>query len=335
MTDALTRQVQLRRQPQGHVQADDFELVEAPLPQLGKGDVLVRNTWMSVDPYMRLVLTGQEGFVPQKRPGDVMDGAAVGLVEQSNDAALPVGTPVLSTHGWRSHFVAQGDTLSALPDTDAPLQLHLGLLGLTGITAWLGIEKVLQPNAGETILISGASGAVGSVAVQLAKHRGAKILATCSTEEKARWLLDDVGADAVFNYRTGDLSDFIRKEAPDGLDCYFDNVGGDMLETAFELMKPYGRIGLCGAISQYETENYRSGPPNFFAAIERSLRLEAFNAFLLTPQENAGIAEQLAQLSRSGAIKSFETVIDGLDQAGSAFAALFEGGFPGKVIISI
>ncbi len=332
----IARQVQLCRQPQGHIRADDFELVETPLPALGAGDVLVRNTWMSVDPYMRLVLTGQDGFVPQKRPGEVMDGAAVGIVEQSGDPAFPVGTLVLSANGWRSHFVAKGDALTALPDTDAPPQWYLGVLGLTGITAWLGIEKVLLPAAGETILISGASGAVGSIAVQLAKQRGAKVLATCGSDTKARWLREDVGADAVFNYRTGGaLSDFVREAAPDGLDCYFDNVGGSMLESAFDLMKSYGRIGLCGAISQYETGDYRRGPANFFIAIEKSLRLEGFNAFLLTPQENADIARDLADRAQSGAIRPFETVVDGLDQAAAAFAALFEGGYPGKVVVSI
>ena len=295
----------------------------------------MRNEWMSVDPYMRLVLTGQEGFVPQKRPGEVMDGAAVGIVEASNDPALVPGTAVLSACGWRSRFVARADQLTRLPALDAPLHWHLGLLGLTGVTAFLGIERVLQPQAGETVLISGASGAVGSIAVQLARLRGARVLATCSSPDKARWLIEQAGVDAVMNYRLEKLEDFIAREAPDGLDCYFDNVGGDMLDRSFGLMKPYGRIGLCGAISQYESGDYRSGPANFFAAIEKSLTLRGFNAFLLNPDDSAGIAGWLAQQAAQGAIASFETIIEGLENAPAAFAGLFEGGYPGKVVVRI
>lgn len=331
----IAHQIQLRRQPQGHVGADDFEMVECSLSPPGDGEVLVRNEWMSVDPYMRLVLTGQEGFVPQKRPGDVMDGAAVGIVETSNIPALPPGTAVLSSNGWRSRFVTRPDALTPLPKMDAPLHWHLGLLGLTGITAFLGIERVLQPQAGETVLISGASGAVGSIAVQLAKLRGARVLGTCSSPEKACWLMEQAGADAVLNYRQEKLEDFIAREASDGLDCYFDNVGGDMLDRVFALMKPYGRIGLCGAISQYESGDYRSGPANFFAAIEKSLTLRGFNAFLLTPGESAACVEWLARQAAQGAISSFETIIEGLDNAPAAFAGLFEGGYPGKVVVRI
>lgn len=328
-------EIRLRRQPKGRVVAGDFEMKDIPLPALRQGDVLVRNAWMSVDPYMRLVLTGQEGFVPQKRPGDVMDGAAVGIVEQSENPAFPVGTAVASYMGWRSHFVSDGAGLAPLPATDVPLSWHLGLLGLTGVTAWLGIERVLQPRPDETVLISGASGAVGSIAVQLAKRRGARVLATCGSADKARWLLDTVGAHAVVNYRTTPLADFIASEAPGGLNCYFDNVGGDMLEQSFEHIKPYGRIGLCGAISQYESGDYRRGPANFFAAIEKSLTMQGFNAFLLSAEENAEIVRALATLAGQGAVAGFETVVDGLDQAGRAFSDLFDGGNPGKVVVKI
>lgn len=329
------QEIRLRRQPKGHVVAGDFALTDVTLPALGTGDVLVRNTWMSVDPYMRLVLTGQEGFVPQKRPGDTMDGAAVGVVEQSNDPAFPVGTAVTSMMGWRSHFISDGSGLTRLPASDVPPSWHLGLLGLTGVTAWLGIERVLQPQAGETVLVSGASGAVGSVAVQLAKRRGARVLATCGADDKAQWLLDAVGADAVVNYRTTALTGFIAREAPGGVDCYFDNVGGDMLEQAFGFMKPYGRIGLCGAISQYERDDYRRGPANFFAAIEKSLTMRGFNAFLLTPEENAEAVQALSTMATQGELSAFETVIEGLDRAGEAFARLFDGGLPGKVVVKI
>lgn len=331
----MPSEVRLKQRPQGHLKADDFELTEMSLPPLGEGDILVRNAWMSVDPYMRLVLTGQEGFVPQKQPGEVMDGAAVGIVEQSRDDSLSVGTAVISAMGWRTHFIAKADALQPLAERTAPLNWHLGLLGLTGVTAYLGIEKALQPRAGETILVSGASGAVGSVAVQLAKLRGARVLATCSTTEKANWLREKVGADCVLNYREEALADFLAREAPGGLDCYFDNVGGDMLDTALNGMKPYGRVGLCGAISQYESGDYRTGPANFFAAIEKSLTMQGFNAFLLTPEETAQAVDWLAQRAAAEDIAVFETTFEGLENAPIAFAGLFDGGYEGKVVVKL
>ncbi|MCB2049999.1 MAG: NADP-dependent oxidoreductase [Novosphingobium sp.] len=331
----MAREIRLKERPQGHLKADNFEVAEVSLPPLGEGDILVRNIWMSVDPYMRLVLTGQEGFVPQKQPGDVMDGAAIGIVERSSDPALPAGTAVASAYGWRTHFVAKADTLSILPNSDAPLNWYLSALGLTGITAFLGIEKVLQPRQGETVLISGASGAVGSIACQLAKLRGARVLATCSSEQKARWLRDKVGVDATMDYRQEQLDDFIAREAPEGLDCYFDNVGGEMLDRTLNCMKAYGRIGLCGAISQYESRDYRSGPANFFAAIEKSLTMRGFNAFLLTPEENAEAVNWLAGRADRDEIIIFEKIFQGLEQAPVAFAGLFGGGYEGKVVIKL
>ncbi|MES2492812.1 MAG: NADP-dependent oxidoreductase [Pseudomonadota bacterium] len=329
------QEIRLRRQPQGRVAASDFELADVTLPVLGPGDVLVRNAWMSVDPYMRLLMTGQEGFVPQKRPGDVMDGAAIGLVERSKHPDFPVGTAVRSMFGWRSHFVASGGALAAVDDRGAPLSWHLGLLGLTGVTAWLGIERVLRPRTGETILVSGAAGAVGSIAVQLARRRGVRVLATCSSAEKARWLLETTGVHAALNYREETVEGFLNREAPDGLDCYFDNVGGDLLDRTLPHMKAYGRVGLCGAMAQYETGDYRRGPVNFFAAIERSLTLTGFNAFLLSGDDNAEIVRELNSLARDGRIQAHETVVEGLQNAGKAFSELFDRGNPGKVVIKI
>lgn len=295
----------------------------------------MRNQWMSLDPYMRLVLAPQEGFVASKQPGDMLEGAAIGVVEQSDDPALPVGAVVRSNLGWRSHFAAAPAMLSQVQPGSAPLSWHLGLLGLTGITAWVGIEQVLQPKAGEVVLVSGASGAVGSIAVQLARLKGARVLATCGSDEKAARLRDELGVDAVMNYRTTSLAEFLAGAAPEGIDCYFDNVGGDMLDGVLGFMKPHGRVGLCGAISQYETENYRAGPRDFFAVIEKSLRLEGFNAFLIPESESAGIVEKLEALALAGSIKIFETVVDGLENVAAAFAGIFSGEHQGKVVVRI
>lgn len=330
----VTRQVQLSSQPQGQIRATDFDLVDSNLPEGRSNDIVVRNEWMSVDPYMRLGLGDQKGFLAPLQPGDVMQGAAIGVVEQSRDPAFPEGSHVLSNMGWRSRFLAQPEQLAPV-SSDIPLHWHLGILGLTGVTAYLGIEEVLAPRAGETMFISGASGAVGSIAVQLAKLRGARVIGTCSSPEKAAWLLQEAGIDAVSDYRQETTEAFLDREAPDGVDCYFDNVGGPILECLLGRMKPYGRVALCGAMSQYEAGDYRRGPADFFSVIEKSLTLRGFNAFLLSHDENAKIVEWLKAKAIDRKIKPFETIIDGLDKAASAFAGLFQGGYLGKVIVKI
>lgn len=333
---ALATQVQIRQLPDGHVTANDFVLAEVPLPEMHAGDIEVRNVWMSLDPYMRLGLTRQEGFVAQLSTGDVLNGSAIGVVERSLNAAFPVGSHILSQMGWRSHFVASPqDAIAKLVDSDVPLEWHLGLLGLTGITAWLGIEGVLAPMQGETIFISGASGAVGSIACQLAKSRGARVLGSAGSDEKAQWLIRELGVDAVHQYRKQSVEDFVKDNAPDGVDCYFDNVGGTMLDSFLSAMRPGGRVGLCGAMSQYEQGNYRSGPKNFFAVIENNLCLEGFNAFRLPEEKWAEIAGRLKALARSGGIKPCQTMVNGIAQVPDAFARMFETGQSGKLVVQI
>lgn len=331
----MAQEVRLRKLPDGRVVADDFVLVEVDMPRPAPGEVLVRNAWMSLDPYMRLVIAPEESFIAGKRPGDMLEGAAIGVVEQSDCPAMPVGTLVRSNMGWRSHFAAPVDTLEPIEPGTAPLSWHLGLLGLTGITAWMGIEQVLKPQPGEIVLISGASGAVGSIAVQLAKLRGARVLAICGSDSKAASLRDELGADAVMNYKTTSIDAFLAAEAPQGVDCFFDNVGGATLDAVLSHMKPYGRVAICGSISQYETGNYRAGPSNFFAVLEKSLTLQGFNAFLVPRDEWREVARKLQVLASEGRIKVSETIVEGLENAGAAFAGLFSGQHQGKVVVQI
>lgn len=333
----LSVQVRVKQLPQGCTKAGDFELVEAVLPELDQGQILVRNEWMSLDPYMRLGLTQQEGYVSQICPGDILGGAAVGVVEISNDAGYPVGTRVLSNLGWRSHYIADAaqDGISPISTLNTPPEWHLGLLGLTGVTAWIGIEDVLQPVDGETIFISGAAGAVGAIACQLAKLRGARVLASVGSDEKANWLVDELGVDATVNYRSDSLTAFLDAHAPAGVDCYFDNVGGHMLETFLTRTKPGGRIGLCGAMSQYEEGDYRAGPANFFAAIENNLRLEGFNAFRLPPARREAIVKELMVRAESRLIRPCQALVEGIEQVPNAFEAMFSAGQCGKLVVRI
>jgi NADPH-dependent curcumin reductase CurA len=329
-------QVEIRRLPDGHVDANDFALTQMTLPEPGPGEIQVRNSWMSLDPYMRLGLTRQDGFVAQVTRGDVLNGPAIGVVEKSRDGAFPEGCHVLSQMGWRSHFIAdprQPDL--KLVASDVPLEWHLGLLGLTGITAWLGIEEVLVPAKGETIFISGAAGAVGSIACQLAKRRGARVLGSAGSEEKAEWLVREVGVDAVLRYREQSVEAFVERHAPGGVDCYFDNVGGAMLESFLTAMRPGGRIGLCGAMSQYEQGDYRNGPKNFFAVIENNLWLKGFNAFRLPDQEWSVIAARLKALAQNDGLRPCQSVVNGIAQVPDAFARMFDAGHCGKLVVRI
>lgn len=333
---ASSIQVQIQKLPDGRIRAEDFVLSEVPIPALGQGEIAVRNEWMSLDPYMRLGLTRQDGFVAQLAPGDVLNGPAIGVIESSLDPDFPEGAHIISQMGWRSHFVANpregGVKLVA---SDVPLEWHLGLLGLTGVTAWLGIEDVLLPERGETIFISGAAGAVGTIACQLAKRRGARVLGSAGSSEKAEWLKQELGVEAVFQYRDQSLEAFLGAYAPDGLDCYFDNVGGEMLESFLTLLRPGGRIGLCGAMSQYEVGDYRSGPRNFFAVIENELSLKGFNAFRLPEQKWTQYASELKALALAGELKASQSIVNGIANVPHAFAQMFDGGQCGKLVVRI
>lgn len=328
------RAVRLASRPEHSIAAEHFEIFEEPLPELGDQQVLVRNTWMSVDPYMRLPLTGRRGASPAKKVGDLMDGAAVGVVEASRAAALPVGSVVLSQKGWRDRFVAAASELRPAPGGAQSESWYVGVLGLTGMTAYPGIEYVLKPEQGETIFISGAAGAVGSLACQLAKRRGARVLASAGSAAKIDWLTSELGVDSAVNYRTTDIGAFLAQHCPQGLDCYFDNVGGPTLDAALRSMKPGGRVGLCGAISQYNDENYRAGPSEFFTIIEKSLSVKGFNAG--TAGARAGeVMSTLARLLASGELVWRETIVDGLDRAPAAFASLFQGDNVGKMVVRL
>ena len=329
------REVILLERPDGAPQARDFGIKEVQLPPLASGRVRVRNTWLSLDPYMRLYLTGLPGAHPPLQKGETLDGGAVGEVVASEAADLPVGTAVFSSrHGWRDAYVAHASELRALDPGLGPLQYHLGIFGLIGITACAGMEAVLAPEPGQTLFVSGAAGAVGSVAVQLGKLRGAKVIASAGSTEKGRWLTAELGADAFVNYRDDDLGKALRNFAPDGIDLYFDNVGGDHLEAAMESMKVGGRIALCGSIAQYDSDNYRAGPGNFFTAIEKGLTLTGFNAGLYAGQAPGYIA-QLAGLLNAGDLIWRETVVDGFDNLVPAFCDLLRGGNTGKMLVRL
>jgi hypothetical protein len=329
------REITLAQRPVGAIKLDDFDVKTVELPPLKDGEVLVKNHWMSVDPYMRLYLGEQDGIHAPLQIGDTLDGGAVGQVIESKSAKLPEGSYVQSPlMGWRDRFVSTDAMLQPIDPNLGPIRNFLGVFGLTGITAYGGTIDVLNPQESETLFVSGAAGAVGSLSVQLAKKRGAKVIGSAGTPEKGQWLTETLGADGFINYKTDNLQEKLTELAPEGIDMFFDNVGGSHLEAAIEAMKVRGRIALCGAIELYDTDNYRAGPANLFAIIEKGVTMTGFNAGLFTEQAGDFIAN-LAKLAAEGSLISEETVVDGFENATRAFMEMLEGKNIGKMLVRL
>ena len=332
----LSREVRLAGRPLGAPTTEDFALETIDLPAPGVGRFLVRNRFMSVDPYMRLPMTGQEGVHAAMDAGHSLTGAAIGVVELSAHEGWPVGAWVVSgSHGWREAYLSDGEGLTRLEALAGEPSLYVGLLGLIGVTAFGGIEGVLQPGPGDTLFVSGAAGAVGSVACQLAKRRGARVLGTTGTNDKVAWLKDELGLDEAVNYKTvGDLRPVLKAFAPGGLTMMFDNVGGATLEATIDSMKQGGHLALCGAIALYNESNYRAGPANFFTVIEKCLRVEGFNAGPYYPRAKE-IFGFLGGLLASGELVWKETIREGIEAAPRAFIDMMAGANIGKMLVRL
>lgn len=330
----IARNVVLRSRPVGDPDASNFEIREAELPALREGEVRVRNEWMSVDPYMRLYMSEYSGAHEPLPPGSVLHGGACGVVIESRSPELAEGDQVVSpTNGWRSHYDAPAAALQKVDPRDGPLQWHLGVLGRSGMTAYAGVEQ-LDVRPGEVIYVSAAGGSVGMLALQLVKRKGGEVIGSVGSEEKREYLESRIGLDALINYRKEDLRSRLAELAPDGLDGYFDNVGGDHLEAAIDSMKTLGRIALCGAIALYNAPNYRVGPSNFFAVIEKGLNLRGFTATQSAPRRKEYLGN-LARMLRNGEIVWDETVFEGLDAAPKALQAVLNGETRGKALVRL
>ena len=329
-----TRQVVLQRRPVGMPQAEDFAVREAELPAPGEGEVYVENICMSVDPYMRGRMVDRKSYTPPFQVGEALTGGAIGRVVQSNAPDLPVGEHVESHYGWREGFVAKANRLRRLGELHAPASAYLGVLGMPGMTAYVGLLDVGALQAGETVFVSGAAGAVGSAVGQIAKIKGAKAVGSAGSAGKVRHLTEDLGFDHAFDYHDGHLERQIRTGAPDGVDVYFDNVGGDHLQAALNCMRPGGRIPLCGAIAQYNATAPVPGPNNLAIAIGMGLTLKGF---IVSNFEHlrADFLRDMTAWVTSGQMQYRETVLEGIERAGEAFIGLFTGANTGKMVVAL
>jgi NADPH-dependent curcumin reductase CurA len=335
MTVSTTREVHLVARPKGWPTHHDFRLVETDLPPLQPGQVKIRNTVMSVDPYMRGRMNDAKSYVPPFQLGAPLEGGAVGEVVESTSEDLQVGDTVLHSLGWREHAVAEARHVRRIDTSRAPASTYLGVLGMTGLTAYVGLTRIADLHEGDTVFVSGAAGAVGSVVGQIARNLGAaRVIGSAGSPEKVDYLTGDLRFDSAFDYHDGPVVKRLAEHAPDGVDVYFDNVGGDHLEAAIGNMRDFGRIALCGAISQYNADKATPGPRNMGLVVTRRLLLRGFIV-----RDHGDLAEEYfpraAGWLADGTLKYRETFVDGLDNAVDAFLGLHQGSNLGKMLVRL
>lgn len=333
MTDRTSREIRLASRPKGLPTPANFTMAQTKLDPLEDGEVLVRNLFMSVDPYMRGRMNDGKSYVPPFELGKALDGGAVGEVIESRAKECQPGAAVTSNFGWREYFIASPKELHPVSREIQPLSVCLGALGMTGMTAWVGLNLV-EVKAGDVVLISGAAGAVGSVAGQLAKLRGCRVIGSTGSAAKVTFLREECGFDAAFDYKAGPVLEQLNRAAPDGIDVYFDNVGGEMLEAALSALRLHGRIIACGGISGYNAEKPRRGPCNLFNMVAKRLTMKGFIVRDWLDRQDA-FEQEVGGYFRTGKLKNKETVAKGIDNAVSAFIGLFQGTNVGKMVVEL
>lgn len=328
----MARAWYLNSRPSGMPNPDNFELKDFELPALADGQVRVRNLWLSVDPYMRGRMNDVKSYVPPFQLGEPMDGGAVGEVVESKAEGLKAGDLVQHMAGWRDEAVVPARTAQKLPGLGAPPEQFLGVLGVTGITAYFGLLDAAKAKQGDIVFVSAAAGAVGSVVVQVAKAKGMTVIGSAGGPDKCEFVRS-LGADEVIDYKAGPILKSLAAAAPDGIDVYFDNVGGDHLDAAFAIARNNARFAICGMI-----EGYNQREPMAFRFIQRviaaRIAIKGFIVFDYFPRMAEFYAE-MAPWVANGTVKSRETVVDGLDNTLEAFLGLFKGENTGKMLVKL
>ena len=333
MSASVNRQWRLVRRPVGMVTPGDFTYAEQPVSPPGDNEVLVRTLYVSFDPAMRAFLHDRPSYVPPQPVGEVMRAGALGQVVESRSPGLAAGDFVVGGFGWQEYAVAPG--LSALKVAPRPaLTDHMSVLGGTGITAYFGLLEVARISAGETVVVSGAAGATGSAAVQIAKLKGCRTFGVAGGPAKRRWLLEELGLDGAIDYKNENVSARLKELCPDGVNVYFDNVGGSILETLIGHMARKGRIVLCGMISGYNDERPSPGPSNLFELVARSVRMEGFLAFDYAAKFGEARRELEVWLD-SGQLEAFVDVQEGFENIPKTFLRIFTGENLGKQLLKI
>jgi hypothetical protein len=335
MSTTTSREVVLAKRPRGLPKPGDFEIREVDLPEPGAGEVLLRTVYLSLDPYMRGMMDDTESYDDPVALGEVMVGGTVGEVVASNAGGLAPGDLVETYAGWRDHAIMPGDRVRRIDRNLAPLTTALGVLGMPGLTAYHGLIDVGRPRSDETVFVSAASGAVGATVGQIAKIKGCRVAGCAGSDGKVAYCLDELGFDACFNYKTaGNPADAMRRACPDGIDVYFENVGGVMGRTAFDLLNTHGRVTVCGTISNYNATEVEMVPDELWKFIVKRARMEGFLVTDFEDRHEPARAE-MARWIKEGRLTWRETIVDGLENAPTAFNDLFAGRNFGKLIVKV
>ena len=332
---SVNRQFVLAARPVGMPKDSDFSLVEAPIPTLASGQVLLRSTYLSVDPYMRGRMTGIRTYADPVNIGQVMVGGAVGKVVQSLNPQFQPGDVVSGYWGWQEFAVSDGRGLQKLDTRLAPPSTALGVLGMPGMTAYFGFLDICKPKAGETVLVSGAAGAVGSLVGQIAKIKGCRAVGVAGTDEKVAWITGELGFDAAFNYKTTEnYVGKLKELCPSGIDCYFDNVGGAVTDAVLPLLNVKARISICGQISQYNATKPELGVRPYSYLLTKQARAEGFIISQFMDRFAEGIP-RMAQWIKEGKIKYRETIVEGFENMPRALIGVLQGDNTGKMVVAI
>ena len=327
------KRVLLASRPTGWVSEDNFRIETSPLPQPREGEVLVKSIYLSLDPYMRGRMNEGKSYAAKQEIGEVMIGGTVGEVIESKNPKFAQGDKVLGMLGWQQYGLSDGKGLNKVDASRVPLSAYLGVLGMPGVTAWVGLLDICQPKAGETVVVSAASGAVGSVVGQIAKLKGCRAVGIAGGRQKCDYVVKELGFDACVDYKAGELNEALKAAVPDGIDCYFENVGGEILDAALRRMNAFSRIAVCGLISQYNaTEPY--GVKNFQSILTNRIKVQGFIVSDRMELWARALPELIGWVA-SGKIKYRETVAQGLENAPKAFIGLLKGENLGKQLVKL
>ncbi len=326
---ASSREIHLAARPLGAPRPTDFSLVEIDVPEPSDGEVLIRNAFVSVDPYMRVRMSNAKSYMPPFQLGEALTGGAVGQVVASRNERFTKGTWVVHNLGWREVALSNGRGLFAVDPSLAPVSTGLGVLGMPGLTAYVGLLDIGRPKAGETVFVSGSAGAVGSAVGQIAKLKGCRVIGSAGSAEKVAWLRE-LGFDEAFDYHDVPAREALKA----GIDLYFDNVGGSTLEAALSRLRVHGRVVACGAVSQLNATEPTEGPRNLALVVGKRLRIEGF----IVSDHNDRMPAFLGEVGpwvRDGSVRFRETIVEGIENAPAAFIGLLAGENIGKMLVKV
>ena len=338
MAETLNRRIVLASRPEGEPTPENFRLETAPAPRPGEGEVLLKTLWLSLDPYMRGRMSAAQSYAKPVEVGGVMEGGTVSEVVESRSGAFGPGDIVLSRAGWQAYAVSNGQGLRKLDPAAAPIQTAIGVLGMPGLTAYAGLLTIGQPKAGETLAVAAASGPVGATVGQIAKLKGCRTVGIAGGPDKCRFLLDELGFDAAVDHRAPDFADALKAACPDGIDIYFENVGGEVFRAVLPLLNPFARMPVCGRIANYSDTAPPPGPDRSVAlmanVLTKRLRIQGFIVTDYAAQE-ADFQRDVGAWIREGRLKYREDVVEGLERAPEAFMGLLKGRNFGKLLVKV